>query len=61
MVVIRGIEFQANTDNTMGLEFYNLSHRFGFQNPNKLLSHCFPIGQGSLPHHFFKVGIENGL
>ena len=34
MVEIRGIEFQSNTDNDMGLEFYNLSHRFGFQNPN---------------------------
>ncbi|WP_412551818.1 hypothetical protein [Shimia sp. MIT910701] len=34
MVEIRGIEFQANTDNDMGLEFYNLSHRYGFQCPN---------------------------
>ncbi|OSP55615.1 cyclase [Pseudoruegeria sp. SK021] len=34
MVKVRGIEFQGNTDNDMGLEFYNLSHRFGFQNPN---------------------------
>jgi kynurenine formamidase len=34
VVKIRGIEFQANTDNPMGLEFYNLSHRFGFQSPN---------------------------
>mgnify|MGYP006201181323 CR=1 FL=1 len=34
MVKIRGIEFEANTDNSMGLEFYNQSHRFGFQNPN---------------------------
>ncbi|MEM9574412.1 MAG: cyclase family protein, partial [Pseudomonadota bacterium] len=34
MITIRGIDFQANTDNDMGLEFYNLSHRFGFQNPN---------------------------
>jgi kynurenine formamidase len=34
MVKIRGIEFQANTDNAMGLEFYNLSHRYGFQCPN---------------------------
>ena len=34
MVKIRGIEFQANTDNDMGLEFYNLSHRYGFQCPN---------------------------
>ena len=34
MVTIRGIEFQGNLDNPLGLEFYNLSHRFGFQNPN---------------------------
>jgi kynurenine formamidase len=34
MVKVRGIEFEGNTDNSMGLEFYNLSHRFGFQNPN---------------------------
>ena len=31
---IRGIEFEDNLDNPMGLEFYNLSHRFGFQSPN---------------------------
>ena len=34
MVEIRGIEFQGNLDNDMGLEFVNLSHRFGFQCPN---------------------------
>ena len=34
MVEIRGIEFQSNTDNDMGLEFVNLSHRFGYQCPN---------------------------
>ncbi len=34
MVKVRGIEFQGNLDNPMGLEFYNLSHRFGFQHPN---------------------------
>ena len=33
-VKIRGIEFDSNLDNPMGLEFYNLSHRFGFQSPN---------------------------
>ena len=33
-VKIRGIEFESNLDNPMGLEFYNLSHRFGFQSPN---------------------------
>jgi kynurenine formamidase len=33
-VKIRGIEFQSNLNNPMGLEFYNLSHRFGFQSPN---------------------------
>src|SRR5271166_5382352 len=33
-VTIRGIEFQGNLDNPMGLEFYNLSHRYGFQSPN---------------------------
>ena len=31
---IRGIEFEGNLDNAMGIEFYNLSHRFGFQSPN---------------------------
>src|SRR6202042_2439864 len=31
---IRGIEFESNLDNAMGLEFYNLSHRFGYQSPN---------------------------
>ncbi len=25
MVKVRGIEFEANLDNSMGLEFYNLS------------------------------------
>lgn len=34
MVEIRGIEFQANDDNEMGLEFVNLSHLFGYQCPN---------------------------
>ncbi len=34
MVEIRGIEFQANDDNDMGLDFVNLSHRFGYQCPN---------------------------
>jgi kynurenine formamidase len=33
-VTIRGIDFQSNLDNPMGIEFYNLSHRFGFQCPN---------------------------
>ncbi|MYG26218.1 MAG: cyclase family protein, partial [Boseongicola sp. SB0677_bin_26] len=33
-VTIRGIDFQANDDNDMGLEFVNLSHRYGFQCPN---------------------------
>ena len=33
-VTVRGIEFQANLDNDMGLEFVNLSHRFGYQCPN---------------------------
>ena len=33
-VTVRGIEFEANLDNSMGIEFYNLSHRFGFQCPN---------------------------
>ena len=31
---IRGIEFESNLDNAMGLEIYNLSHRFGYQSPN---------------------------
>jgi kynurenine formamidase len=34
MVKIRGVEFQSNLDNQMGLRFYNLSHRWGFQCPN---------------------------
>jgi len=33
-VMIRGVEFQGSLDNPMGLEFYNLSHRFGLQSPN---------------------------
>jgi hypothetical protein len=33
-IKVRGIEFESNLDNPMGLEFYNLSHRFGFQSPN---------------------------
>jgi len=31
---IRGIDFQSNLDNSMGLKFYGLSHRFGYQSPN---------------------------
>src|SRR5712672_618099 len=31
---IRGVMFEENLNNTMGLEFYNLSHVFGFQSPN---------------------------
>ena len=31
---IRGISFEENLKNDMGLEFYNLSHRFGYQSPN---------------------------
>src|SRR6188508_748110 len=26
--------FEENLKNSMGLEFYNLSHRFGYQSPN---------------------------
>ena len=33
-ITIRGVQFESNLDNPMGLEFYNLSHRFGFQSPN---------------------------
>ena len=33
-IKVRGIEFEDNLDNPMGIEFYNLSHRFGFQCPN---------------------------
>ena len=29
-VKIRGIEFEGNLDNPMRLQFYNLSHRFGY-------------------------------
>src|SRR5262249_55249165 len=31
---IRGVTFEENANNSMGLEFYNLSHRFGYQSPN---------------------------
>jgi len=31
---IRGVMFEENLKNSMGLEFYNLSHRFGYQSPN---------------------------
>jgi kynurenine formamidase len=31
---IRGVSFEENNNNSMGLEFYNLSHRFGYQSPN---------------------------
>src|SRR6266702_3381428 len=31
---IRGVAFEENLNNSMGLEFYNLSHRFGYQSPN---------------------------
>ncbi len=31
---IRGIAMEENLNNAMGLEFYNLSHRFGYQSPN---------------------------
>lgn len=31
---VRGSALQSNLDNPMGLEFYNLSYRFGFQSPN---------------------------
>ncbi|MFL5046574.1 MAG: cyclase family protein, partial [Xanthobacteraceae bacterium] len=31
---IRGVTFEENTNNSMGLEFVNLSHRFGYQSPN---------------------------
>lgn len=34
MVTVRGIEFEGNLDNSMGLKFWNLSHRFRFQHPN---------------------------
>jgi kynurenine formamidase len=33
-IKVRGIDFQANHDNAMGLAFTNLSHRWGFQCPN---------------------------
>ncbi|MEL7344771.1 MAG: cyclase family protein, partial [Pseudomonadota bacterium] len=33
-ITVRGIEFQENMNNAMGLEFVNLSHRYGFQCPN---------------------------
>ena len=32
--VIRGVTFEENLNNAMGLNFYNLSHRFGYQSPN---------------------------
>ena len=33
-ITIRGVDFQENLNNDMGLEFFNLSHRFGHQCPN---------------------------
>ena len=33
-ITIKGVSFQENTNNAMGLEFYNLSHRWGYQIPN---------------------------
>jgi len=33
-ITIRGVEFEENLNNAMGLNFYNLSHRFGYQSPN---------------------------
>ena len=33
-IKIRGIDFQENLNNAMGLHFTNLSHRWGFQSPN---------------------------
>ena len=33
-ITIRGVDFQENLNNDMGLEFVNLSHRFGHQCPN---------------------------
>ena len=33
-IKIRGIDFQENLNNDMELEFYNLSHRYGYQCPN---------------------------
>jgi hypothetical protein len=31
---IRGVTFEENLNNSMGLEYYRLSHRFGNQTPN---------------------------
>ena len=31
---IRGVMFEENLSNSMGLQFFNLSHRFGYQSPN---------------------------
>src|SRR5271155_4732473 len=31
---IRGVALEENLNNSMGIEFYNLSHRFGYQSPN---------------------------
>jgi len=31
---IRGVAFEENLNNSMGLEFHSLSHRFGYQSPN---------------------------
>ena len=33
-VKIRGVSMEGNLDNSMGLEFYDLSHPFGLQKPN---------------------------
>src|SRR4029453_4602363 len=34
VTTIRGVTFEENHNNSMGLQFYNLSHRFGYQSPN---------------------------
>ena len=34
MINVRGANYQENLNNEMGLEFYSLSHRFGYQSPN---------------------------
>ena len=34
MTTVRGIAYQDNLDNDIGLQFYDLSHRYGFQCPN---------------------------
>ncbi|MEM8852059.1 MAG: cyclase family protein [Pseudomonadota bacterium] len=53
-ITVRGIAFQSNTENAMGLRFYNLSHRYGFQAPNWPY---FPDVRIERTHYMAKSGV----